>query len=450
MNSKKKYLGKLSLFCGLLFCLLFVLSFGSCFASFDDDFTQTEVDQINTFFSYDLTVSDVNNGYSSLKTQYPSINKRNIMFLMNVSFNSPYYSALYMLVNNGSFGTIPYVYLKATSDDYTFYQSTSADNYSSNNYYYLNIKKRNGLDTFNNKLSFYSFNYTPAPVVNDSIFDWKYLLTTMPTQSFYYKAPGQSVAIPVMSKNYIILDDYIPPQEPSGDNGSGDISSSGGLGNITNPSGDNGGNINLQPIQQGLTNIQNQISGDIQRVIDIQNQNIQATISAINNANSNYWGSGDDLDGDKQQDDISDNFNNIINSLSGDLSQNETFTAIENIENGFFDLFRNQQTETVYDLAFEWDNFEYNGVVLIPAGSINISQMCRDNVQLGYIQGIIRVVFNFEVAITLIYQIWNLILATLGIDNPYLYENYNAVEKLNLDSGEVHSYTYRRRRFLKK
>lgn len=75
--------------------------------------------------------------------------------------------------------------------------------------------------------------------------------------------------------NYVLLSE---PQleEPSGDTPSNSV-----LGNITTPSGDNGGNINLQPIQTGIENIQNQISGDTQKVIENQNQNTETIVNTI-------------------------------------------------------------------------------------------------------------------------------------------------------------------------
>lgn len=49
--------------------------------------------------------------------------------------------------------------------------------------------------------------------------------------------------------------------------------------------------------------------------------------------------------------------------------------------------------------------------------------MCREIEELGTIRTYIRAIFNFTICAMLIKQIWNLILATLGIDNPYLYED---------------------------
>lgn len=49
--------------------------------------------------------------------------------------------------------------------------------------------------------------------------------------------------------------------------------------------------------------------------------------------------------------------------------------------------------------------------------------MCRDNETLNYIRSVVRIIFNFSVALALIKNIYNLILSTLGVDNPYLYED---------------------------
>lgn len=44
----------------------------------------------------------------------------------------------------------------------------------------------------------------------------------------------------------------------------------------------------------------------------------------------------------------------------------------------------------------------------------------------------VRTILNFMVAWAIINQIWNLLLSTLGIDNPYLYEDYDTTNLTNI------------------
>lgn len=87
---------------------------------------------------------------------------------------------------------------------------------------------------------------------------------------------------------------------------------------------------------------------------------------------------------------------------------------------------------------------------LISGDSINFSALCRNNETLSTIQQYIRIIFNFGTLIALLWQIYNLILSTLGIDNPYLYEDAQVTDVVNGDTGEVHSFYRTRRRIYKK
>lgn len=74
--------------------------------------------------------------------------------------------------------------------------------------------------------------------------------------------------------------------------------------------------------------------------------------------------------------------------------------------------------------------------------------MCREIPELGQLQTLIRVIFNFGTAIAIIYQIYNLVLSTLGIDNPYLYEDDQEITTIDTDTGEYRQFLKRRRRRL--
>lgn len=244
-------------------------------------------------------------------------------------------------------------------------------------------------------------------------------------------------------------------------------------GTITNSSGDTTGSIDLSGIQQGIGNIQNQISGDTQNIInnqnintqsiiDNQNENTQATVNAINNANGNYWGNSGDLTGDEQEDFISDSINSLVADVSGELSKNAVFEHLDSAEDIFLDFFRNKQNESYYDLIISWDAVApvitmFGGSVTVSDGqsiiagdSINISQLCRDNPELATIQQYIRIIFNFSCLIALLWQIYNLILSTLGIDNPYLYEDADVTDVVNGDTGEVRTFYRTHKRYYKK
>lgn len=108
------------------------------------------------------------------------------------------------------------------------------------------------------------------------------LCTLNPTAAIYTSFDGNFLQAPYtrLLKTFYVKPNE--PVEPSGDN-SGDIPSNNGLGNITTPSGDNGGNVNLQPIQDGINNINNSINTQGQAIIENQNQNTQSIIDSQNN-----------------------------------------------------------------------------------------------------------------------------------------------------------------------
>lgn len=74
--------------------------------------------------------------------------------------------------------------------------------------------------------------------------------------------------------------------------------------------------------------------------------------------------------------------------------------------------------------------------------------MCRNIPELGQLQDLIRIIFNFGTVVTIIWQIYNLILSTLGIDNPYLYEDGQEITNIDTETGEYKQYFRKRRKKL--
>lgn len=71
---------------------------------------------------------------------------------------------------------------------------------------------------------------------------------------------------------------------------------------------------------------------------------------------------------------------------------------------------------------------KYSGIELIPEGEINFSQMCRDNEELGTAKKYLNIILSGLFAIQLTKHLYNLLLATLGIDNPYVYEKEEGMD----------------------
>lgn len=214
-----------------------------------------------------------------------------------------------------------------------------------------------------------------------------------------------------ISGDEVISGDYVPsfPPDESGDN-SGDI----GGGN-TNPSGDTPGttipdyNEKLDNIQSGINNIENKIptSGDIQ----------QSTTAGVIQGNTDYWGSSGDLGGENQEELINNKIDELTDSLSGDLLENEIFGILQKYEDKIFGSFIGEE-----DFVISWNDVSYMGSVLIPSGEVNFSKMCRDNEALGNVKNVVNIILTFTILMNLVIYLYNLLLATLGIDNPYLYE----------------------------
>lgn len=87
------------------------------------------------------------------------------------------------------------------------------------------------------------------------------------------------------------------------------------------------------------------------------------------------------------------------------------------------------------DFKIEWNSVQYMGKDLIPAGEINFTEICEEEPFL-YIKYLVNTIVSFGILISLIQQIYNLTLSTLGIDNPYLYEDENYMMSTDMVTGE--------------
>lgn len=139
--------------------------------------------------------------------------------------------------------------------------------------------------------------------------------------------------------------------------------------------------------------------------------------------NKDYWGEPNELNGETQETEIENAVNDLMESISGDMTQLQVYEQLSAVENGFLNFFTPNQNELFYDLKISWNDIKYQNKTIISAGEINFSKLCRDIEILGRIRTTLRAIINFWIVFALISQIWNLILATLGIDNPFLYEN---------------------------
>lgn len=161
-------------------------------------------------------------------------------------------------------------------------------------------------------------------------------------------------------------------------------------------------------------------------------ENIQENIqNGIVQGNTEYWGSSGDLTGEKQEELISGKVDELTEQISGDLAENEIFGILQKYENKIFGGFTGEE-----DFKIEWNDISYMGAVLIPKGEINFSQMCRENETLGNVKTTINIILGFFLLSNCVIYLYNLLLATLGIDNPYLYETPpEQVETVTFDTN---------------
>lgn len=212
-------------------------------------------------------------------------------------------------------------------------------------------------------------------------------------------------------KNHYKAPTPTPSGDSSGDSGSGE-------------SGGNTGNVDLSNIENGITDINNNIVNGTNQITEQISGDTTRIVETIQQQNENYWGSSGDLNGENEEEEIEDKINEIMDNVSGEITQTEVIGALEGAENKFKNILEyGKQHPEALDLAFSWEDIKYKNQTLIPAGGINFSQMCRDIPELGQARNYLNIIATFGASIALIKHIWNLLLATLGIDNPYLYED---------------------------
>lgn len=138
--------------------------------------------------------------------------------------------------------------------------------------------------------------------------------------------------------------------------------------------------------------------------------------------------------------DIENSITDIQGNLENELENSEIVSTLQLAEKGFLELLK----EPEKDFKIEWNDIYYQDVVLIPAGSINFSKMCRDNEALGKVKQYINIIVSFGLAYGIIKYLYNLFLATLGIDNQLLYEQPEETTSFTADAS-AGTVTYRTR-----
>lgn len=162
--------------------------------------------------------------------------------------------------------------------------------------------------------------------------------------------------------------------------------------------------------------VDNSGGGDIES--GDNNENIQESIqNGIVQGNTEYWGSSGDLNGEKQEELISGKVDELTEQISGDLAENEIFGILKTYEDKIFGSFIGEE-----DFKISWNDVSYMNSVIIPKGEVNFSEMCRENETLANIKTTINIILGFFLLSNCVIYLYNLLLATLGIDNPYLYE----------------------------
>lgn len=113
-----------------------------------------------------------------------------------------------------------------------------------------------------------------------------------------------------------------------------------------------------------------------------------------------------------------------------------------------------RENPELLDFIISWENVEYENKIIIPSGEINFSKICRDNETLKTVKSYIQTICVFWAGWGIIAQVWNLLLATLGIDNPYLYKEYQPDDTvstvIDTTTGEIKGQYYTKRRKIRK
>lgn len=460
--SKKKYFM-------FLFVLLFIMLFATCstcYASISQDFvdyTITTLDQNGSWGSQNTSYhnglgnllndenkriaiqQNINTALSNNSLSY--LTERNCIVL--TAYNSSSNLDLIWTFSNVSAGddTLGYLMLSrsGSSDIYGSYDGkvyeyrmtlNSNGSYSFSSFRILNNTSNAG--------NFWPGSPTFTTLDNAYILTMSNIASGSASNQVWCTRPWQSGA----SMTYAFIHDksenggYVPPTPPEPEPPQDTT------GTITNSSGETTGSIDLSGIQNGITDVKNQISGDTQKVITNQNEN---TDKLIQNQNQIAQQQHEDLTtyNTDNVNDLNDTVNDVQAQLSGDLSNSEIFGALNTAEKGFFDIITGEAS----DFIISWDDIRIDGIhnndnkvlnhasgsnfsslngsiilntssngVIIPAGQINFSKACRENAVLGKVKTTLNIILSALCAFALFKYLYNLILATLGIDNQFLYE----------------------------
>lgn len=321
-------------------------------------------------------------------------------------------NTLRMIVSNGSFSnSIKYIYVNAPGKQIRFFDSWSyggANNDTINGVNssictYIQINK-DSISKITNSINIGTCEFSGDMVKVSNLLS-PIATYAVAAQNYNYKF------------NWYFLGNTIrfsktstPDAGESGDTSSGDTGTD---------SGDFGGsnqNISLEMTNQKIDQLNKhaeQILATMPTSGDIKEATTQGTVQG----NKDYWGNNEDLNGENQEELIEGKVDELIETVSGDLNKNEIFNILETYEKKLFGSFTGQQ-----DFKISWNDIKYMGATLIPKGEINFSEICRENETLGKVKTTVNIILGFLLLLNCIKYLYNLLLATLGIDNPYLYE----------------------------
>ena len=217
------------------------------------------------------------------------------------------------------------------------------------------------------------------------------------------------------------------------------------------PSGESvSGSVDLTPVISSIDDVKDEITTqgeaiqeyllNIEEKISTSGDIVTATVVASNE----YWGNSGDLNEDAYLLDLNDSLEEVQATFSGELNQIEAFSSLQAFQNRFKTILLGTGILDD-DFRIHWDNVNFkdiegNNHILISSGEVNFSKLCRDYNSLGNLLTTIRILFNFSFGFSLVVYIYNLVLSTLGIDNPFLYEDPERIDTaiiqdINEDTG---------------
>lgn len=442
MKKRKKFHGGLKLLLVLLFTLL-LSTFSTCYANVSEEYIQYCFDTISTYSVHTVTntdysernrtwiklFADSNSAITDVTNKINSfLQENNISALQDVncicvtnSQNTMACNVFFIFSNVSSpygISNLDFVEFGYSSSElsqafYPHYMNSSDKIYFArftiqNNLVYKFSTKTLTDDVQSITKATFTYNDENSTLTSTNI-------ACCGLPSVYYKI-SSSLISPFIAidpnGNYQTVTPEPEPEEPSGDT-------------PVNPSGEGGGGSGTIDYANQLNDINNSVNTQGQAIVNQISGDTQKVVGAINSANENYWGKSGDLTGEKQEEEIENNVNEIIGSLSGDLAENQVIKMLDDAEKGFIDKFSNRDApEQFFDLKFEWDDIKYEGITLIEAGELNISKICRENETMGVVKGYIQVIAGFAIIMNILKTIYNLILTAMGIIQPQLNMQY--------------------------